>query len=190
MLYIHRSVQLTVQQEVPLANLGPLRSLDRTGTGRMDLVISSSDYPTLLADVTVTHPSPANPDSLSTSILQPLHFAKHAESRKIRRYQRAAEMMHHRFAPLALETYGAMGPALSSSLKALAIRFHRVLLADPAPDLSARSTLIRYWRVRISACLQRANARLILSKANRINSRSRQGHPPGIPSLLSQWTIS
>ena len=57
MASIFRSVQLPVQHEVPLQNLGPLRELDTTGTGRMDLIITYSDLPPTLADVTVTHPS-------------------------------------------------------------------------------------------------------------------------------------
>lgn len=56
--YMTRSVQLIVQHEVPLSNMGPLRSLDGDGNGRMDLVLTYSDSQTLLADVTITHPAP------------------------------------------------------------------------------------------------------------------------------------
>ena len=55
---IIRSTGLIVQQEVPLQNIGPLRSVDTRGDGRVDIVITSSDFQTTLADVTITHPSP------------------------------------------------------------------------------------------------------------------------------------
>ena len=72
---IVRSVQLTVQHEIPLSNLGPLRSLDRDGNGRMDLVVINSDSQTLLADLTITHPAPSNTTSINQSMQLPLYFA-------------------------------------------------------------------------------------------------------------------
>ena len=73
MASIFRSVKLPVQHEVPLQNLGPLRELDTTGTGRMDLIITYSDLPPTLADVTVTHPSPSRlPLSSSSQMYSPL----------------------------------------------------------------------------------------------------------------------
>lgn len=179
---IMRSVQLTVQHEVPLQNLGPLSSLGQEGSGRMDLVVTSSDSQSLLADVTITHPCPAN-QSITQPMLAPLFFAKAAEDRKIRKYGQAASSMQQAFIPMAFETYGASGPHFQAMLKRLAMRI-RIFNQD-----FQQSTLIRFWRTRLSTCLQKCNARLILSKSNRVNSHSRQGTAPLFPSLASLWTI-
>lgn len=187
---IMRSVQLTVQHEVPLSSLGPLRSLDRDGNGRMDLVVTHSDSQTLLADVTITHPAPANTTSITESMQLPLHFAKHQENRKIRRYGEAVRQMHQKFTPFAFETYGASGPVFSKYLKYLAARHLQLISWSNETDISARSTLVKYWRTRISCCLQRANAKLLISKANRINSNLRQSSPPNAPDLAEPWTLS
>ena len=103
MASIFRSVQLPVQHEVPLQNLGPLRELDTTGTGRMDLIITYSDLPPTLADVTVTHPSPSRlPMSSASQMYTFLYFAKKAEAQKYSRYLATARAMNHLFHPYAL----------------------------------------------------------------------------------------
>ena len=187
---IIRSVQLTVQHEVALSNLGPLRSLDRDGNGRMDLVVTYSDSQTLLADVTITHPNPSTSTSLTEPMQIPLYFAKLQENRKIRRYGETIRLMRHEFAPLAFETYGATGPIFTKYLKRLASRHFQFISLNYETDISARSTLVRYWRTRISCCLQKANARLLISKANRVRANMRQGTPPHAPDLSECWVIS
>jgi hypothetical protein len=185
-----RSIHLTVQHEVPLINLGPIMSLDASGNGRMDLVITSSDSQSLLADVTVTHPAPADLSSTDQRLLQPLYFARHAEGRKIRRYGEAANRMHHHFSPFAFETYGASGPTFTAYLKSIAARYQHSVSWGSNTDSTDRSAIIRFWRTKISCCLQRSNAKLIISKANRIQSRSRQGPAPPGPDSLTCWTIT
>ena len=74
--------EYTVQHEVSLLNLGPLRSLNREGSGVMDLVVTSSDSQTLLADVTITHPIPTNPTSITEPMLLPLHFENFKKTEK------------------------------------------------------------------------------------------------------------
>ena len=135
---IIRSVQLTAQHEVALSNLGPLRSLDRDGNGRMDLVVTHSDSQTLLADVTITHPHPSNTASITEPMQLPLHFAKLQESRKIRRYGESVRQMHHEFAPFALETFGATGQMFTRYLKRLASRHLQLVSINNETDISAR----------------------------------------------------
>jgi hypothetical protein len=48
---------------------------------------------------------------------------------------------------------------------------------------------MRYWRSRISTCLQKCNAKLIISKAHRTRSTLRQGHRPAPPDVSSSWFI-
>ena len=169
---ILRSTNLIVQHEVPLATLGPLRDLASTGNERMDLTITSGDLTPTLADVTVTHPLISLPVSNNSQMITPLYFAKRREEAKIRKYGDRAAQIRQLFLPMVLETYGASGPKFSTFLKTLA---HRATLQSSP---SHKAQLIRFWRMKISACLQRANSRLIINKANRIRSRSRQGTPP------------
>lgn len=187
---IIRSVQLTVQHEVPLSNLGPLRSLDRDNNGRMDLVVTYSDSQTLLADVTITHPAPSISTSITQAMQLPLYFAKHQEHRKNRRYGEAVRQMHHQFAPFSFETYGATGPTFSKYLKYLASRHAQLTAISNNTDYSNRSTLVRYWRTRIACTLQRANSRLLISKANRVKAHTRQSAFQHAPDLSVPWMIS
>ena len=187
---IMKSTEYTVQHEVPLINLGPLRSLDREGSGIMDLVVTSSDSQTLLADVTITHPIPANPTSITESMLVPFHFAKLQENRKVRRYGEVTQQMHHKFLPIAFETFGATGPAFDKFLKQLATRHQQNIGWSTDNDMTTRSLLIRYWRTKISCCLQRANAKLLIHKANRVRASTRQGTPPNYPDLTEPWNLS
>ena len=188
---ILKSVNLTVQQEVPLINLGPLAASSNSATGRMDLHITSCDSPSFLADVTVTHPSPADSNNLVQEAFSPSYFAKHAENRKIRKYRAASEQIGQRFVPIALETYGALGPECSKMLKNLAGRRYQLCSESDTENFS-RSSLTRIWRVKISAALQRANARLIISKANRIRNNLRQNSQPNPHNVIltDQWEIT
>ena len=172
MASILRSANLIVQHEVPLSTLGPLRDLDSSGDGRMDLTITSCDSTPLLADVTIIHPIISQINLNSSSVTSPLHFAKHRERAKIRKYGDRVAQLRQQFLPFVLETFGAMGPMLDTYLKKLAHRASRDSM------LTQRAQLIRCWRTKISACLQRANARLILSKSHRVRARLRQGTAP------------
>ena len=62
----------------------------------MDLVFTSSDFQNILAEVTVTHPFPA-------------------ELRKKTRYSCAARQRNHNFIPFAFETFGASRPSFAVS---------------------------------------------------------------------------
>ena len=183
MASILRSVNFIVQHEVPLSSLGPLRDLDDTGDGRMDLVVASGDSTPILADVTVIHPIPSRPIPAGSQMTTPLYFAKYRENAKTTRYGDRATQIHHAFIPMVFETFGAFGPQLNQFLKSIAGR------ALHGSAQTYRTQLIRFWRVRLSACLQRANARLILSKANRIRSRSRQGPYPNPPPFQIESSI-
>ena len=75
----------------------------------MDLIITNSDLPPTLADVTVTHPSPRHlPLPSSSQMYTPLYFAKKAEARKYTRH--LARAMHYLLHSHALESFGSCGP--------------------------------------------------------------------------------
>ena len=125
-------------------NIGPLRNLNPNGEGRMDILATSSDSQPILADVTITHPSPSN-QPITPTVLNPLYFAKSAEDRKNRKYERAASAISHKFIPLAIETYGALGHRTDKTLKVLASGYLRHD-HNQDPDFSAKSVLMRFWR--------------------------------------------
>ena len=83
----------------------------------MDSVFTSGDFQNILADVTVTHPFPADIGAFTPPMISPLHFAKSAESRKKTRYSQAARQINHNFIPFAFETFGASGPSFDFFLK-------------------------------------------------------------------------
>ena len=112
--------------------------------------------------------------SSASQMYTPLYFAKKAEARKYSRYLATARAMNHLFHPYALETFGSCGPMLDNTLKALADRFRNMTTLVSNSEVSEKSQLVRFWRVKISAALQRENSKLIISKANRVRSRSHQ----------------
>lgn len=116
----------------------------------------------------------------------PLYFTTAAEERKIRKYDRAARQINNTFIPMALETFGALGKEMNKFLKKIASGYLRSL---PNPEISNRSVLMRYWRSKISCTLQRANAKLIISKSNRIKANTRQGPLPNSPDMTDNWQI-
>ena len=184
MASVLKSVNYVVQHEVPLSSLGPLRDLDISGDGRMDLVVTSGDSSPILADGTVIHPIPSSSIPDESKMLTPLYFAKYRENAKTNRYGNRAAQIHHSFIPMVFETFGAFGPQLNTFLKGVAGR------AIHGSAQTYRSQLIRFWRMKLSACLQKANARLIISKANRIRSLTRQGTHPNPPPYQMESSIT
>ena len=122
-------------------------------------------------------------------MLQPLYFAKQAEQRKQRKYQAASRAINKIFKPMAFETFGAVGPLLNETLKRLAPRIARFNDWHQSSEITYISSLIRFWRTRISTCLQRCNAKLVLSKAHRIRANSRLGSHPRPSDISSSWFI-
>ena len=51
-------------------------------------------------------------------------------------------------------------------LDALADKFRNMTTLVSNSEVSEKSQLVRYWRAKISAALQKENSRLIISKAN------------------------
>ena len=82
----------------------------------MDLVVTDSDFSTILADVTITHPNPSLNQVISPAMLQPGHFTTLRENSKRHKYGQAATILGAKFIPLVLATYGNMGAAFSSFL--------------------------------------------------------------------------
>ena len=77
---IIQSTQLPVSTELVLSTLTPLAPGYKPPSGRMDLVITDSDFNTVLADVTVTHPNPSDNQTITPSMLQRGHFSTNREN--------------------------------------------------------------------------------------------------------------
>ena len=101
-------------------------------------------FPPILADITVTHPSPSRRSLSSYSqMYTPLYFAKKAEAWKNSRYLATARAMSHLFHP-----YGSCGAVLDNMLKALADRFGNMTTIVSKIEVSEKSQRVRFWRVK------------------------------------------
>ena len=78
----------------------------------------------------------------------PLYVAKKAEARKNSRYLATARAMNHLFHPYAVETFGSCGAVLDNMLKALADRFRNMTTLVSNSEVSEKSQLVRFWRVK------------------------------------------
>ena len=91
----------------------------------MDLMVTDSDFVTLLADVTITHPNPSLNQTITTTMLCPEHFASHRENTKRTKYADAARLVGAKFFPLVMESLGKMGPSFIKFLRKIQFEFFR-----------------------------------------------------------------
>ena len=191
MASIIRSAHLPVSHEIPIASLAPPRPGFLPPIGRMDLVVTDSDFSTLLADVTITHPNPSTNQAITPAMMRAGYFAQHRENSKNYKYSDMANAIGAKFSPLVLETYGSLGKSFQSLLKSLAAElFRRSINTDIEHENLMKSKLITLWRSRISVTLQKANSRLLLSKLNRTHQAIQRNQPASSVdfSTISSWT--
>ena len=120
---IVRSTQLPVSREILLSILTPPTATYSPPPGRMDLIITSGDFQTLLADVTITHPHPSSNQRISQNMMTNGYSAAHREHSKITKYSPAAQTLGAQFVPLVLESYGKFGSQFTSFLKHMSREF-------------------------------------------------------------------
>ena len=116
----------------------------------------------LFCDYTVVFPCAAS--FLSIAAASDGAAVSKAESKKDTKYKASIESddFGRRFVPLACEVLGRLGPAFLALLRALA----HVVPADRDPDEAiVHSRLVERWMRIHAVALQRANARLLLSRA-------------------------
>ena len=128
--------------------------------------------------MTITHPNPSDNQVISSSMLQPGHFSANRENAKRSKYGQAAVILGAKCIPLVLETYGNFGSAFSSFIGKLSVELFRSQ-SNLAPELEThfKNRLKQRWTTRISVCLQRANAQLIISKIIRTQQVTQRGAP-------------
>ena len=179
MATIAKASGFLVQTELPLAVLTP-PSPTPPLPGRMDLVVTSGDFNTnILADVTITHPYPSRSSRLTPSMTHPLHFTLLKEAQKKQKYQHTASLIGASVFPLAMETYGALGPSFQKFLHICAEGYlQKNFLSHPSREELHKSVIMRSWRSRISCALQKANSRLLFSKASRSTTINQSGQRP------------
>ena len=175
---ITRAARLPVTVETLVSQIAPPTQGFNPPTGRMDLIVTDSDFVTILADVTVTHPNPSNNQTISAAMLSPGYFAAHREQSKRNKYLESARLVGAKFFPLVLETLGTMGPSFKKYLRKIQLEFLRNMPnTDPDTEREISNKLLNLWTTRISCVLQRANSRLILSKLSRIHQAVSRGNP-------------
>ena len=175
---ITRAARLPVTVETLVSQIAPPTQGFNPPAGRMDLIVTDSDFVTILADVTVTHPNPSNNQTISAAMLSPGYFAAHREQSKRNKYLESARLVGAKFFPLVLETLGTMGPSFKKFLRKIQLEFLRNMTnTDPDTEREISNKLLNLWTTRISCVLQRANSRLILSKLSRIHQAVSRGNP-------------
>ena len=135
----------------------------------MDLMVTDSNFVTTLADVTITHPNPSTNQSISAAMLSPGYFAAHREKTKRNEYSKAARIVGAIFFPSRTGDTGNNGTKLQKFFRKVQLEFFKnVNNSDPDLEREVRNKLLHLWTTRISCVLQRANARLIVSKLSRV----------------------
>ena len=158
----------------------------------MDLIVTSGDFSTnILADVTITHPIPSPSTHITQAMLSPLHFIKLRENHKKAHYLQAARAVGGSIFPLALDTFGAAGSSFHKFLNICAEGYlQKIFLSHPTREELHKSVIMRSWRSRVSCALQKANVRLLFSKASRASNLNQLGQPPhlfDIVEVFNSW---
>lgn len=125
-------------------------------------LLQADDGKNLVTDVQITHPetsSQADSASAGKGVA-----ARLAEQAKTRFYRDKTAVANLSFTPLVLETYGRWGDQLKDFVDKLVNKIYR--LEDGRVPHHA---IADYYRKRISASLQKGNARLLLQRVQRIN---------------------
>ena len=158
---IIRSAHLPVSHEVTVATLAPPRPGCSPPQGRMDLVVTDSNFTTILDDVAITHPNPSINQSVTQAMLrQGLLLTRKHEEYKI---WRCCSQDRCKIYTISLETFGSLGKSSNALLHSLSSKlFRHSPNSDMELEIMMKSKLINLWRTRISLTLQKSNARLLL----------------------------
>ena len=117
----------------------------------------------VLGDVNITHP--CNASLIGECARKALAAAKKGAANKNSKYVELCQKSGFDFVPLIFESFGAIHQDAFEIIIQLASR-HSALSSIP------KSVCIQYWFSRFSVSLQVNNARMFISKVNRINSRN------------------
>ena len=124
----------------------------------LDIEFRSARIPRAFIDVTVRHSIPSDAARLAAAARGGGAVNREAEADKKRRYPDGRAPWD--VIPFALETYGRLGSAALSHLRSLA----RTRAQEAgAESVEYASVLLLKWSARISAALQRSNARRLSS---------------------------
>ena len=156
MCFSHLQVHKTASRnEVPLADISPPIQGQPVPTGRMDLTVRDSDFSSILADVTITHPFPSSNQSISAGMTLPGHFAQYREQNKNRKYLHRASAIGAMFSLLVLVTSGTMGASFNYMMQKMArSSFQNALNTDPSTEEFLKSRMLTLWRCRICSVLK------------------------------------
>ena len=124
----------------------------------LDLEVRSARVPRAFVDVTVHHSVPGDAARLAAAARGGGTVNKEAEAEKRRRYPDGRAPWE--VVPFAVETYGRLGMASLKHLRSLARARAQEL---PEGGEESASALLQRWAARVSAALQRSNARRLRS---------------------------
>ena len=147
--------------------------------GRMDLVVTNSNFSTTLADVPISHPSPFSNQTITPAMTNPGYFAQYREKVKQRKCLTWTIAVEAKFFPLVLETFGTIGQSFHCLINQMTrMLFQNSLYTDAENEKFLMSRMVELWRCRISAVFQRVTATRVLLKGCRVLQAKSQLSPP------------
>jgi len=121
----------------------------------------------LILDITVTHPATQAKINNNKTDINKGRAARLQEQSKNREYAAMAENNDLHFSPIVFETYGTVGKIFADFLEVNALAGWR------KSEKSIPLSIIRdYWKKRFSVVLQVMNARMLLSRVDRVKQGS------------------
>ena len=113
----------------------------------------------LLLDISVIHP--LSHTAIGPSAKSNGAAAKARDEQKIGKYGEVATAFGYLFKPVVVEVYGRWSSIAS-------VLFHLIARRPSVDFINNRVSFVNHWRKRLSACLQKGNARIILRKLENI----------------------
>ena len=135
----------------------------------LDLEVRSARVPRAFVDVTVHHSVPGDATRLSAAARSGGTVNREAVAEKKRRYP--DNRAPWEVVPFAMESYGRLGDAALKHLRSLARARAQAL---PDGGEVAASALLQRWSARLSAALQRSNARRLRSSLGAVEPARRR----------------
>lgn len=183
------SVRIPADREVELARLGVYPDTTDADAKRIDLYWVEEGRG-MLGDVTVAHPSRANPTEDNhhkttnrQNGAENGRALRRAAEKKYEKYSDAAQQRNFKIVPLSAESYGRWGDETAALLHRLARHKKPPIYMEDGEMEFFRDTAVEQWFSRLSVVLQQGNAEMIRSRgyqAARWNGQERAGEADGI----------
>ena len=162
---IKKSTSPSLSLEKPLYALGITQA--NNFNKRIDLVEHKINEQSIMADVSITHPTSAN--LTNQNISTPGYAALTREKEKHKKYDESATKLNMKFVPLIAETYGRMGlEAISYAQQKINELSTVFSINGPKIDRRTHQRITILWWTTLSVSLQKGNAHIVMSKKFKI----------------------